>query len=316
MVQPRVASLVKVLRRHPDLTSLSLNKDHESTIDSTSRLRSREEMQLAAMYAYHPSQVPSPIKSIEEALEKPPPCYNITGTLAPPPTDAQIIRANLRKTNIIHFQPRRRHRRPRRRHSTYEAMPRLDENSTDIDLSKSPRRKSLTPMVAQTPANAMSHIAQQFGGKHRRHSSVVDLNGINFLDSPTIMERPSASIASSEISGLPIHTHSPEASPPQATRTRSDTLRIPDRTLKSFRGLLFDIDGPYNGKMRSWTAAHGKSREEAPMAMAFFDQAVVESRAASPVTRYVRQQHSVLQSAIAHDRERLRLSQEQDVHKV
>jgi len=312
--------LIRLLTNKTDLTSLSLIKSHQSTIDSSSRLHSQEEMQLAAMYAYHPSQIPSPINKIEDVIEKPAPSFNTTETLEPPPTDAQIIRANLRRANVLHFEPRRqRKRRHPRRHSAFDAMPRLDEQSTDIDFSKPMRRRSLTPMVAQTPHHGGSYPLQGHSGRLRRHSSVLELK--NFMDSPTIAERPGTATSLSSISTFHlcgpsvvassdiIAGQSPDASP-SLPKPKPDTLRIPEKTLKSYGGLLFDIDGPYKGKMYNWPASPDREKAVSPDSAAarFFDPLAIDVRAPSPVTKYIQQQHSILQTAIAHDQERMRRS--------
>jgi hypothetical protein len=265
---------------------------------------------MAAMYAYQPSQVPSPFKE-GQAISFPP-SFNNTETLAPPPTDAQIIRANMRRANIIHFQPRRHHqKRHRRRHSTYETMPPLDELSSGFDVSRATRRRSLTPHVARYTGVPKVHIVDQLGTRHQRHSSVIDLDRTDFLDSPTIMEQSGTSVASSSIVTMPIFYPSPESSPPNP-RVRSGTLRIPDRTLRTFRGLLFDFNAHEvaQGRMTSWPGASSTDSAKRSVGLGFFDETTIDTRAASPVTRYVRQQHSVLQSAIALDQERARRSQE------
>lgn len=303
---PRITPLMKLWLKDYDLTTFIRDKDRESTIESPSRLQSREEIQLAVLYPYQTVQTSDKTTATSEA-----PAVNTTGPLAPLPTDAQIVRANLRRANIIHFHPPNKSESLRSQsNSAYSVMPAVDEHAIALDFAPTTltRKKSLTPKVLQDTGKVSSGsnpIVRQHVTRH--HNTVISLERQDVLHSPTIIHGPSHSVTNSSISTLPIIAQSPDTTPmrsPPQRGLQSATLRIPERTLRSARRSLFGDEEMLEDQMNSLPVARTSLRETVPVAMSFFDQTAVD-RAASPVTRYVRQQHSLLHNAIALDRARL-----------
>jgi hypothetical protein len=255
------------------------------------------------------------------------PSFNPTKPLGPPPTDAQVLRANLRRQEILkyrrntaqHNQINTAEKRGSRTSSVYEGAE-LDTLFLQFPLASSELtagRKAVIAGSMQEQIRPHLHITEQLRVESMLNSSVIDLSSTtSSLGSPHSLSTPSSSVGLS-----PFYLQDTPAPMITSSRKPTDTLRIPERTLRLARRTSFDfeVDSETKGKLKLSPGLSAKnsinSRDRKPRLISFFDDSSCETLTASPTTRYVVQQHSLLKNAIVYGKTRAR-SQGQPVGDV
>jgi hypothetical protein len=271
---------------------------------------------MAATYAYRTSMVR--VTRAKEKGDTVTPSFNPTKPLGPPPTDAQVLRANIRRQEILKYRRKTaRHnqiniaeKRHSRTSSAYEGGE-LDTLFLQFPLASSEptaSRKAVFAASMQEQTRPHPHITEQPRVESMLNSSVIDLSSTkSSLCSPYTLSTPGSSV---ELSLFNLQ----DTSAPMITSSRkpTDTLRIPERTLRLARRTLFDVevDPETKGKLKLSPTLSDKnsinSRDRKPRGISFFDDSSREPLTASPTTRYVVQQHSLLKNAILHGKARAR----------
>ncbi|KIW04229.1 uncharacterized protein PV09_04535 [Verruconis gallopava] len=212
---PRIATIVSILSHR---ASKDIQMHKQPAVESQAP-RQNEGSEMGAEYASHLPR----INHIQAEKDDPLRVrhFNATRPLHPPPSDAQVLRANFRRADLLIF-PRHSFSQVRKSAASLE-RPFIDLDTTEMTV-----RKNLTPKIARSPLETRSHRRERDGEEDLLDGSVID------LDDATGSVSTPMSATESIVGGLPSFPLSP-TSTVASSKKRSDTLRIPNSTLKLSR---------------------------------------------------------------------------------